>query len=291
MKILITGAGGQLGLTLQHLAPREHEIVPLTSRQLDITNRNAVLETVRKIRPDVIINAAAYTAVDKAESEPERAHAINALGPEYLARAAAENHCRLIHVSTDFVFDGKKCTPYTPEDTPNPLNVYGRTKLEGEQRIRKILPENSLIIRTAWVYSQVGHNFLNTMIRLMQEKETLHVVADQFGTPTWTFSLARMLLACTKKPDLSGLLHYTDNGSASWYDFAVSIYDILSARIPNLACRTITPIPSREYPTPATRPGFTVLDKTQAIKATGIMPPHWQHHLRLCLHQQDHPQS
>lgn len=273
-KILITGAGGQLGLTLQHLTPREHKIVPLTSSQLDITNRNAVLETVREIRPDVIINTAAYTAVDKAESEPDIAMAINGHGPENLAIAALESGCRLIHISTDFVFDGRKCRPYTPEDEPNPLNVYGETKLAGEQAIQKILGPEHLIVRTAWVHSPYGHNFVKTMIRLMHEREEIRVVSDQFGTPTSTYSLAKALYIFATLESARGIYHWTDSGSATWYDFAVAIYNELQ-KCTALPCKNIIPIPTSEYSTPAERPPFSILDKKRAITALETHPEHW----------------
>ena len=278
MKILITGAGGQLGLTLQQLAPREHEIVPLTSKQLDITNCKGVLDTVREIRPDVIINTAAYTAVDKAESEPDIAMAVNAHGPENLAIAAHKTNCRLIHISTDFVFDGKKCRPYTPEDEPNPLNVYGETKLAGEQAIGRILGKTALIIRTAWVHSPYGHNFVKTMIRLMHKQEEIRVVADQFGTPTSTRNLAEALYKFVLLEDTKGIYHWTDSGSASWYDFAVAIHNQLQKHSA-LPCTNIIPIPTSEYPTPAKRPSYSILDKKRAITALETHPEHWTSNL------------
>jgi len=280
MKILITGANGQLGITLQHLAPPVHKIVPLTSRQLDITNRKAVLETIREIRPDTIINAAAYTAVDKAESEPDIAMAVNAHGPENLAIAAQETACRLIHLSTDFVFDGQKCRPYTPEDEPNPLNVYGATKLAGEQAIGRILGEEALIIRTAWVHSPYGHNFVKTMIRLMREREEIRVVADQFGTPTSTRSLTKALYRFAEIPTTNGIHHWTDNGTATWYDFAVAIHSHLT-QTGTIACQRIIPIPTSEYPTPATRPTFSILDKQGSIHLLGYHPNHWSAELHI----------
>ena len=278
MKILITGTGGQLGLTLQQLAPREHEIVPLTSKQLDITNCKGVLDTVREIRPDVIINTAAYTAVDKAESEPDIAMAVNAHGPENLAIAAHKTNCRLIHISTDFVFDGKKCRPYTPEDEPNPLNVYGETKLAGEQAIERILGKTALIIRTAWVHSSYGHNFVKTMIRLMHKQEEIRVVADQFGTPTSTRNLAEALYKFVRLEDASGIYHWTDSGSASWYDFAVAIHKELQKHSA-LPCTNIIPIPTSEYPTQARRPSYSILDKKRAITALETHPEHWTSNL------------
>lgn len=279
MKILITGANGQLGLTLQQLAPPEHEIVPLTSNQLDITNRNSVLDTIREIRPDIIINTAAYTAVDKAESEPDIAMAVNAHGPENLAIAAQKTGCRLIHISTDFVFDGKKCHPYTPEDEPNPLNVYGETKLAGEQAIGRILGETALIIRTAWVHSPHGHNFVKTMVRLMHEHEEIRVVDDQLGTPTSTQNLANALYSFIRHEEAYGIYHWTDSGSASWYDFAIAIHNELRRHI-ELPCKTVIPIATREYPTPAKRPSFSILDKSSSIILLGYHPEHWSSNIR-----------
>lgn len=279
MKIVITGARGQLGLTLQkYLSADQYELVPLTHSELDISDETAVNQTLTQIKPDAIINAAAYTAVDAAETDDLTARAANAAGPKNLARWTAKNRAYLIHMSTDFVFSGTSSRPYTPDDQTDPLSIYGRTKLEGELHSRYLAPDNCLVLRTSWVYSEFGKNFVLTMLRLMAEKDSLNVVADQIGTPSSTWSLARCIDAClTKKP--VGILHWTDAGVASWYDFAVAIQDeavragLLGHAIP------VHAIPSARYPTPAKRPAFSVLDKSATIDALNCEPDHWRHEL------------
>lgn len=283
MKILITGANGQLGRSLRETAPASHQIVALDRAQLDIADADAVTAAMRNAAPDVVINAAAYTAVDKAETERDQAFAINAVGPEHLARAAKENGARLIHISTDFVFDGKKSTPYQPDDAPNPLCVYGASKAEGEARVQSVLCERALIVRTSWVYAREGNNFVNTMLRLMQTKPALNVVADQIGTPTWAISLARYLWLATAHPEHNGTHHYSDAGVASWYDFAVAIQEeslaagLLEKAVP------IRPIANEEYPQTAKRPTYSVLDKRSANQSFGTEPLHWREALRRML--------
>jgi dTDP-4-dehydrorhamnose reductase len=279
MKIVITGARGQLGLTLQkYLSDEKYELVPLTHSELDISDETAVNQTLSQIKPDVIINAAAYTAVDKAETNDLTARAANATGPKNLARWAAKNKSYLIHISTDFVFSGCNSRPYTPEDQTDPLSIYGRTKLEGELHSRYLAPDNCLVLRTSWVYSEFGNNFVKTMLRLMTEKESLNVVADQIGTPSSTWGLARCIAACLEKKPV-GILHWTDAGVASWYDFAVAIQDeavsagLLTKAVPIHAIQTV------QYPTPAKRPSFSVLDKTAAITSLSCEPVHWRHEL------------
>ncbi|MBU2099318.1 MAG: dTDP-4-dehydrorhamnose reductase [Gammaproteobacteria bacterium] len=279
MKIVITGARGQLGLTLQKfLSDSEHELIPLNHSDLDISDETAVNQKLAELRPDAIINAAAYTAVDAAEADDLTARAANATGPKNLARWAAKNKSYLIHLSTDFVFSGTSSRPYTPDDQTDPLSIYGRTKLEGELHSRYLAPQNCLVLRTSWVYSEFGKNFVLTMLRLMAEKDSLNVVADQIGTPSSTWGLARCINACLQKKPV-GILHWTDAGVASWYDFAVAIQDealdagLLSKRIPVHAIRT------DQYPTPAKRPAFSVLDKTVTIKSLNCEPDHWRHEL------------
>lgn len=279
MKIVITGARGQLGLTLQkYLSSDSYELVALTHSDLDISDEAAVNHTLAQIKPDAIINAAAYTAVDAAESGDLTARAANASGPKNLARWAAKNQSYLIHISTDFVFSGTSSRPYTPDDQTDPLSIYGRTKLEGELHSRYLAPNHCLVLRTSWVYSEFGKNFVLTMLRLMAEKDSLNVVADQIGTPSSTWGLARCLAACLQKKPV-GILHWTDAGVASWYDFAVAIQDeavsagLLTRAIPVHAIQTI------QYPTPAKRPSFSVLDKTATIKSLDCEPVHWRHEL------------
>ena len=281
-KVLITGAAGQLGRELLRSVPEGVECIAATREILDIADAAQVRAFVRRERPGLIINAAAYTAVDKAESEQELAAAINVNGAANLATACAENGSRLIHVSTDFVFDGTSSTPYLPDAPTSPLGEYGRSKLAGEQAVVAGLP-SALIIRTAWVYSAFGGNFVKTMLRLMAEREELSVVADQVGTPTWARGLADALWLAADQSDLQGLYHWTDAGVCSWYDFAVAIAEEaleigLLQRMPR-----IHPIPGSAYPTPAARPAFSVLDKNSTwavLKTEGL---HWRSQLRSML--------
>lgn len=281
-KVLITGAAGQLGRELLRSVPEGVECIAATREILDIADAAQVRAFVRRERPGLIINAAAYTAVDKAESEQELAAAINVNGAANLATACAENGSRLIHVSTDFVFDGTSSTPYLPDAPTSPLGEYGRSKLAGEQAVVAGLP-SAFIMRTAWVYSAFGGNFVKTMLRLMAEREELSVVADQVGTPTWARGLADALWLAADQSDLQGLYHWTDAGVCSWYDFAVAIAEEaleigLLQRMPR-----IHPIPGSAYPTPAARPAFSVLDKNSTwavLKTEGL---HWRSQLRSML--------
>jgi dTDP-4-dehydrorhamnose reductase len=283
MKILLTGAAGQLGRSLRETAPDGCDLVPLEHNQLDITDAQAVAAAAHRAAPDVVINAAAYTAVDKAESESELAFAVNATGAENLARAAKETGARLIHLSTDFVFDGTQGTPYRLDDRPNPLCVYGASKAEGEKCIQNILGEQALIVRTSWVYAKEGGNFVNTMLRLMQTKPALNVVSDQVGTPTWAVSLAHFLWTATKYPSINGIHHYSDAGVASWYDFAVAIQDEACAAGALNKVVPITPITSEEYPQAARRPAYSVLDKRCSVRGFGCQPIYWRANLRRML--------
>lgn len=285
MKVLLTGAGGQLGWELQRIAPAGVEVVALGSAALDITRQQDVARVVAAELPGVIINAAAYTAVDRAEEERERAFAVNGQGAANLARAARMHGARLVHISTDFVFDGLQSTPYRPDDPPHPLGVYGQSKLAGEEQIRAITKGcDTTIIRTAWVYSVHGHNFVKTMLRLMSERDTLAVISDQIGTPTWAANLGRAVWAVVTE-GLSGVYHYTDAGVASWYDFAVAIMEEASALGLLTAQPAIRPIPTSAYPLPARRPPYSVLDKEGLWQAIGITPEHWRVALRKMLRE------
>ena len=278
--IVLTGANGQLGLTLQKTLAQHSNIQlhALTREQLDIADEAAVNACLDQIKPDVIINAAAYTAVDAAETDDLTARAANATGPKNLARWAQRNNAYLLQISTDFVFSGRNHRPYTPDDQTDPLSIYGRTKLEGELHARYLAPANSLVLRTSWVYSEFGRNFVKTMLRLMTEKDQLNVVADQIGTPSSTWGLARCIDACLARRPV-GILHWSDSGVASWYDFAVAIQDealatgLLEKRIP------VRAIPTSDYPTPAKRPPFSVLDKSATMEALELEPLHWRHEL------------
>jgi dTDP-4-dehydrorhamnose reductase len=278
VKVVITGAGGQLGRALQATAPVGVKIVPFDRTGLDIGNASAVAATIGDAAPALLINAAAYTAVDKAESDAETAQRINGAAPGYLATAAAAAGARFVHVSTDFVFDGSSGHPYAPDHPTAPLGVYGATKLAGEQTVQAALPD-ALILRTAWVYGVTGHNFVRTMLRLMAERDEVRVVADQIGTPTFADGLARAIWALDAA-GARGIHHWTDSGATSWYDFAVAIQEdavalgLLSRKVP------VIPIATSDYPTPARRPSYSVLDKGSAVALIGAPAPHWRVHLR-----------
>jgi dTDP-4-dehydrorhamnose reductase len=288
VKVLVTGAGGQAGTELQRTAPKHVDLVCADSKRIDLTNPAQIEAVVREIAPNLIINAAAYTAVDKAESERERAYAVNAAGIGHLAAAAHATGARLIHISTDFVFDGMKSTPYLPSDPTNPLGVYGASKREGERLVSERSSGTALIVRTAWLYSPHGNNFAKTMLRLMRERDQVGVVADQTGTPTSARSLAEALWAAAERPALTGIYHWSDAGVASWYDFAVAIQEealsigFLSRPIP------IRPIRTEDYPTPARRPGYSVLDKTATWADFGIDGKHWRACLRTTMEELNH---
>ena len=280
--VLVTGAGGQLGRELVLAAGLDVDCVALSREALDISDRAAVSALLNETRPQLLINAAAYTAVDKAESEPELAQRVNTLGPANLAAACSEQGVRMIHISTDFVFDGKASQPYRPDTPCSPVSEYGRGKWAGEQAVLEALP-GALIVRTSWVYSRFGSNFVKTMLRLMSEREELGVVCDQRGTPTWARGLAQALWAAASRPQLQGIYHWSDEGDCSWYDFAQAIYEesravgLLSAEL------EIKPIPGSSYPTPAHRPAYSVLDKTSSLRDFEIRGVAWREQLRAML--------
>jgi len=245
------------------------------SDTLDITDAAAVQAAVAAERPDLIFNAAAYTAVDKAESDEDRAFAVNATAVGHLAEAASACDARLVHISTDFVFDGTSGVPYAPDAPTNPVCAYGSSKLAGE----KLAGEGALIVRTAWVYAPTGGNFVRTMLRLMAERPEVRVVADQIGTPTYAPALAKALWTLAEAR-FTGMHHYTDAGAASWYDFAVAIQEeALASGLLDRAVPVI-PIATADYPTPARRPHYSVLDKTSTYAALGGPAPHWRANLR-----------
>lgn len=279
MKVLITGKGGQLAWELEQLAPEKFEVISVGIDELDITNESLVADFIAEMKPDLVINAAAYTAVDQAEKETELAYAVNELGIKYLAQACKKIGARILHISTDFIFDGESARPYQTDAKPNPLNVYGASKLAGDIALNEILPEASVIVRTAWVYSVHGNNFVKSMLRLMQEKPQLGIIYDQVGTPTWAKGLAQWLWIIADKPEVTGTYHWTDAGVASWYDFAVAIQELgiekglLSSAIP------VLPILATAYPTPAKRPVFSVIDKASAEEVSGLNTVHWRKQL------------
>lgn len=282
MKALITGAAGQLGRNLQRVAPRGVKLVACTHAELDITDERSVNEVVGRERPDWVINAAAYTRVDQAELERDLAFSVNAEAPRILAEAVDRYGGRLLHVSTDFVFSGEQCRPYRPDDSIGPINVYGESKAVGEQAVCKTLAARSLILRTAWLYDSKGHNFVTTMLKLMNERAELTVVDDQVGTPTDARGLAEAAWACIER-DLEGIYHWTDAGVASWYDFAHAIRVIGSEAGLIGSPPAIRPIPSIRFPTRARRPAFSVLDKAKTWETLGLVPTHWRDALERCL--------
>ncbi len=284
MRVLITGANGQLGYELLKSAPPAAELLGYDLDRLDISDTAAVAHCVNRERPTLLINAAAYTAVDRAESEATLAYAVNRDGAVHLARAARALDVPLLHVSTDFVFDGSSGLPYLPNAPAHPLGVYGASKQAGDERVLATLGEQALILRTAWVYSAHGNNFVKTMLRLMAERDSLGVVCDQIGTPTWAKGLAEALWRAAAL-GLTGIHHWTDAGVASWYDFAVAIQEealalgLLQRAIP------LRPIRTSDYPTPARRPACCVLDKSLTWEALGLEPLHWRVALRQMLQQ------
>ena len=281
MNVLITGASGQVGGALRALAPRNATVRALSHHELDISDAIAVRQAVEQFRPAVIINAGAYTAVDLAESHPEQAHAVNALGPRHLALAAAAlNGCRLLHVSTDYVFDGASATPYTIADAPHPLSVYGRTKLLGEQHLLELMPLRAAIVRTAWVYAPQGKNFVLTMLRLMRERGAVRVVADQRGCPTAARSVATVLWRLAELPESHGVFHWTDAGIISWYDFAVAIAEEALAQQLLPKPPQITPITTAEYPTAAPRPRCSALNYEATAEQLALQAVPWRLNLR-----------
>jgi dTDP-4-dehydrorhamnose reductase len=281
VKVLVTGAGGQLGRALVARAPEGVELVAARSSDLDVADGAAVLTGVEHLRPGLIVNAAAYTAVDQAESEAERARAVNDGGVANLVAAAEAVGARVAHVSTDFVFDGAASRAYAPDAPTAPLGVYGATKLAGERHLRP----GDLCVRTAWVYAAEGKNFVRTMLRLMAEREELGVVADQIGSPTSADDLADALWRLALDGQ-SGMFHLTGAGVASWYDFAVAIRDegVALGLLADTAAR-VKPIATADYPTPAKRPAFSVLDTRKTAEALGEAAPHWRHSLIKVLEQ------
>lgn len=280
MKVLITGANGQVGRALKATAPAGAQLNLTDVAELDICDAAAVELFVDETRPALIINSAAYTAVDKAENDSALAQRINADAVANLATAAARHDARLVHISTDFIFDGTQGIPYLPDATPNPLSVYGATKLAGEMAAG---PE-ALIIRTSWVYAAVGGNFVHTMLRLMRERDEVRVVADQIGSPTFATGIAETIWTLAAQ-GATGVYHHTDSGAASWYDFAVAIQEeALAIGLLDRQAK-VTPIATSDYPTPARRPHYSVLDKSATNAALGGPAPHWRANLRRMLQE------
>ena len=281
MNILITGCNGQLGneMLLLEKDYSQHTWHNTDVAELDITNQLAVEQFVAEKKIDGIVNCAAYTAVDKAESDNERCTTLNTVAPAYLAAAVEKRGGWMIQISTDYVFNGTKHTPYVETDTPCPDSVYGSTKLAGELGVQKFC-RKAMIIRTAWLYSTFGNNFVKTMIRLGKEKEQLGVIFDQVGTPTYARDLARAIMTAIEKGVVPGVYHFSNEGVISWYDFTKAIHRLAGIN----TCR-VKPIHTAEYPTPAHRPHFSVLDKTKIKQTYSIEVPYWEESLKECVEQ------
>lgn len=279
--ILVTGSNGQLGSEIRALAPKHptYNFIFTDVEELDICNHIAVKQFIATNNINVIINCAAYTAVDKAEEQFEIADNINHLAVANFAQIAKEKDIKLIHISTDYVFDGTAHKPYTETDTQNPQSVYGKTKLAGEVAMQNINPANAIIIRTSWVYSNYGNNFVKTMLRLGNERDQLNVVADQVGTPTNAADLAKAILTILPKlnNETVELFHYSNEGVCSWYDFAKAIFEIKGLPI------KVSPIESSQYPTPAERPFYSVLNKRLIKEKYGLKIPYWKDSLINCI--------
>ena len=281
MNILVTGANGQLGNEMQVLAREnlQHTYFFTDVQELDICDEQAVYAYVSEHKIDIIVNCAAYTAVDKAEDNVELCDKLNNIAPGYLARAAQANGAAMIQVSTDYVFDGTAHIPYTEEEPTCPASVYGSTKLAGEQNVMDHC-EKAMVIRTAWFYSIYGNNFVKTMIRLGQERDSLGVIFDQIGTPTYANDLAQAIFAAINKGVVRGIYHFSDEGVCSWYDFTIAIH-----RLAGIASCKVKPLHTADYPAKAPRPHYSVLDKTKIKDTFGIEIPHWEESLKRCINQ------
>lgn len=279
--ILITGAGGQLGRELLDLLSGREQycVIPTDVAELDITNSDAVEQFFSDNAVDYIVNCAAYTAVDRAEDDEATATLINADAVGNLALAASNRGVKMVHVSTDYVFDGEGCRPYLEEDPVNPVSAYGRTKLAGEKQLMEITGGNGIIVRTAWLYSPHGKNFVKTMLELGRTRDQLKVVFDQIGSPTYAHDLASAIISIIDAPKwLPGIYHYSNEGVISWYDFTKAIH-----RIAGITSCNVMPCHSADYPTPAHRPSFSVLDKTKIKQTFGITIPYWEDSLQHCI--------
>lgn len=279
MNILITGCNGQLGSEIRLLEDNfpQYTFFNTDKDELDITNQLAVDDFVNRNEIDGIVNCAAYTAVDKAETDQKLCTALNTEAPVYMAAAIEKRGGWMIHVSTDYVFNGKKHTPYVETDTPCPDSVYGSTKLAGEFGVSKFC-KKTMIVRTAWLYSGFGNNFVKTMMRLGREKAELGVVFDQIGTPTYARDLAVAIFTAIEKGVTPGVYHFSNEGVCSWYDFTKAIH-----RIAGITTCNVKPLHTSEYPTPATRPSYSVLDKTKIKETYGIEIPYWENSLEECI--------
>jgi len=286
MKILVTGKNGQLGKSIHKLVANTEQtddFVFVGREELDLSNENNIARYFENNVFDTIINCAAYTAVDKAEEEEVLANKINHLAAAQLSQIAKNQQAKLIHISTDYVFDGESDNPYTETDVTNPINVYGKTKLTGEKAIQEAMPTDATIIRTSWVYSEYGNNFVNTMLRLSKERDELSVVSDQIGSPTYATDLVNVILKIITNKDYQNkdrateIYHYSNKGKISWYEFAKEIFELA-----NIDC-TVKPITTKQYPTPAKRPKNTLMNKDKIAETFGVNIPNWKESLNTCI--------
>jgi len=293
MRILVTGKNGQLGQSINKLInieaktkynPSSNEFIFVSREELDLSSKNSIDNYFNNNdKFDIIINCAAYTAVDKAEEEQELANQVNHLAVEQLARIANQQEAKLIHISTDYVFDGESGKPYVETDETNPINVYGKTKLAGEKALQDVMPTNAIIIRTSWVYSEYGNNFVKTMLRLGKEKDDISVVSDQIGSPTYATDLAEAIIKIInnknylEKQQPTEIYHYSNEGRVSWYDFAKEIF-----KVAKIDCE-VKPITTDQYPTPARRPRNTLMNKDKIAEIFSINTPDWKYSLNACI--------
>ncbi len=282
MKALLLGSNGQLGWELKRTKPDNISLTTCDYPKVDFCSTNSINQCINTIQPDCIINTAAYTAVDEAEREKNLAYRINHLAVFEIATLCMQNKISLVHISTDFVFDGRNYRPYKPDDIPEPESVYGRSKLKGEQAIIETMGDKALIIRTAWLYSSHGRNFVKTMLDLMKKRQNLNVIDEQIGTPTWANGLACAIWTALEN-NIKGTFHWTDAGVASWYDFAVAIHEegLKSGLLEKFV--SITPVGTHQYPTPAKRPMYSILDKTSFWRILKSKPVHWRVQLRFMM--------
>ncbi|MCA2667727.1 MAG: dTDP-4-dehydrorhamnose reductase [Microcystis sp. M114S2] len=285
-KVLLIGAKGQVGQELQVTLPSLGEVISIGREELDLTNSEKIGQLIREIHPDYLVNAAAYTAVDKAETEPDLAYSINATAPKIMAESAEKIQAKFLHISTDYVFDGRKNTPYLETDLTNPLGVYGQSKLRGEEEI-KTVNSQAIILRTAWVYGSYGKsNFVKTMLRLGKEREELKVVVDQLGSPTWSKDIAAAITHLLINADNpAGIYNFTNSGVASWFDLTKAIFEEAKISGIPLKIQRVIPITTAEYPTPAVRPAYSVLSSQKISQQLGYIPPYWRDSLKAMLNQ------